>query len=436
MLRLNDLDMKKQRGGQIFNDAVKGLLYVLSVIGDVFVQSGKYVYENNMSILYHLMLIAAYTLCFYYLQFRNSEVFSLISLVILHFILLGTILSIKIKLPVLELGSSIQFATFSVYVLAVGWIFLLAAMGFMLKVYYDLYQAFVVKSSMDIQYGSTRPLFEKLVSALFYGVIFMWTFYVIEYLKTNDVLLLNVIFMVIAMVLLVYAIYWFIQGNILWGSLETVGSFISLAILKTINDSQTDLVGFFTNNQIANSIFLLYGIVYVCVTGYAYQLSCELAEVTQSISIPALIQLNPAYHEHFTVNETINGKTCHFDNSDPQLYHLLSTSASDAVTMKILEEKYCSPTTAPPMTTTAPASVTDKLLELWNIRNPPNTSPPTDAGTTPAVPSSSLPTSIPIITALPIPTHHTAATEPPLPAAETAITIPENILKYVDSIQL
>ena len=437
--------MKKQQGGQFFNTAVGSLLYVLSVVADAFVQAGDIVYENSLSILYHVVFIFAYVLCFYYLQFPTTEIMSVASLVLLHFIFLGAILSIKIKLPVLELGSLIQFGTFSIYVLAMGWILLLVSMGFLLKVYYDLYQAFVVRAGVDIQYGSVRPLLDTWGTTVFYGVVFMWTFYVMEYLKTNDVLLLNVILMAIAMALLIYAIYWFVQGNVLWGTLETVGSLLSLVLLKFLNTAQIDFIGFFTKNQLANSIFILYGIIYVCVCGYAYWLSCKLVETTQSISIPAILQLNPAYHESFAITEKINGKTCTLDNQDPQLYAMLHGSTSDAATMKEIEDKYCAHVTDPPVPTTNPPSITDKLLEMWNKRSE-TTPAATTAAATATTAAADLPASVPSITSLPMSFNEAPivdlGTVPPTPVPTSSgmtgsdITLPASILDYVDSIQL
>jgi len=362
---------RSQRGGNIFSLVGGGLLYIINVVGGLFIHTGSYVAENIQEILYHVLLLLAYVMCFYYLQFKNTEIPSFLVLVVLHLIFLGVMLAIKVKLPVMETGNPWSVGTFSIYVLSVGWIFVAVALGLVLKIYYDLYHTFVVQGGIDIQFGGAETVRQYFVQTLLYAVILMWGFYLLEYLKTNDVLLLNVVFLVLALVLVCYAIYHFIHQYVVMGVIETVASFISMACIQYINEHPVDYAHFFTQHPIVNNVILLVGIVFNLVAVVLYYMASTLAEQAGSIALPDVLQMNPAYHEGFVMTQTIQGKECQLDSQDPELYTLLKTP--HAGTMDIIANNFCSEPTPPAPTPTVP-NIQDRLLSMWNNREDPPSS--------------------------------------------------------------
>ena len=355
---------KSWKGGQILTYGFEFITYAVNVMTSVTATTGKYTYDNFFSILYHVMFMLAYVVCFYFLQFKNTEIPSMVMFAVLHCVFLFMILVVKIKLPWIEKGNIASYGSFSMYIISLGWIFLLIALAFVLKVYYDLYYMFI-PNGVDIDFGTAEPLRAQFVKYFAYTTVFMWSFYALEYIKTNDVLLLNLVFIVLAFVFLVAAIYLFIQRWMLWGVLSTVVSFLSMTMVKTISDAHIDYELFFTRNQMANNVVLFLGILFNLMAIYVYYLSSKLVEYTKSIAIPDILQMNPAYREGFVMNKVIHGMDCSFDSQDEALYKLLKDSDPD--TMNIVYRKYCRP--IPESTPTPPLpNIQEKLLDMWDKR--------------------------------------------------------------------
>lgn len=355
---------KSWKGGQVLTYGLDFITYIVDVITNVTQHTARYTYDNLFSIIYHIMFLSAYVLCFYFLQFKNTEIPSIVMITILHCIFLFMVLVIKIKLPLIEKGNIWSFGSFSLYIISLGWIFILIALGFLLKVYYDLYYKFI-PNGVDIDFGTTEPLRGQFIKYLAYTSIFMWIFYTLEYLKTNNVLLLNFLFILFAVGLLAIAIYSFIQRWFFWGTLMTVVSFISMSVVKQINDARINYEFFFARNQMANNVILLFGIIFNVMAIYVYYLSSQINEYTKSIDIPDILKMNPVYHEGFVMNKVINGMDCTFDSQDQALYNLLKNANPD--TMKIVYEKHCQPI---PTTTPTPRlpNIQEKVLDMWDKR--------------------------------------------------------------------
>jgi hypothetical protein len=128
--------------------------------------------------------------------------------------------------------------------------------------------------------------------------------------------------------------------------------------------------------------------------------------------------MNPAYHEGFVMNQTIQGKECQLDSQDPELYALLKTP--HAGTMDLIAAKFCADPTPPAPTPTVP-NIQDRLLSMWNNReNPPsNTSAPSFFNlvetSSKYVPVNDRPTSGPSPTPTPTVTATARTTHPPIP---------------------
>jgi hypothetical protein len=355
---------KTWKGGQVLTYGIDFIVYVVNVMSGVTKHTGKYTYDNFFTIMYHVMFLLAYAVCFYFLQFKTTEIPAVVMITGLHCIFLFMMLVVKIRLPWIEKENMASFGSFSLYIISLGWMFILVALGFLLKAYYDLYYKFI-PNGLDIDFGSTEPLRTRLLMYLVYASALMWIFYILEYLKTNDVLLLNFIFIVLALGLLVMAIYWFIQRWMLWGVLSTVASFISMVVVKQINDAHIDYDFFFTRNQMANNAVLFLGIIFNLVAMYVYYLSSRLVEYTHSVNIPDILQINPAYHEGFVTNQVIGGMDCSFDNQDEALYQMLKNATPD--TMNKVYRKYCRP--IPVSTPTPPLmNIQEKILDMWDNR--------------------------------------------------------------------
>lgn len=401
---------KSWKGGQVLTYGMDFITYIIDVITNVTQHTAMYTYENLFSIVYHLMFLVAYVLCFYFLQFKNTEIPCIVLITLLHCIFLFMVLIVKIKLPLIEKGNIWSFGSFSMYIISFGWIFILVALSFLLKVYYDLYYKFI-PNGVDIDFGSTEPLRGQFMKYLVYTSMFMWLFYTLEYLKTNNVLLLNFLFILLAVALLVYAIYSFIQRWFFWGTLMTIVSFISMTVVKKINDARINYEFFFTRNQMANNAVLLFGIIFNIMAVYVYYLSSQMVEYTKSIDIPDILKMNPVYHEGFVMHEMLNGMECTFDSNDQALYNIFKYSeTSYADSVHIINNKYCKPTSSSSSSTTPAPHVMDiqeKVLDMWDKRggmndgSRPNSFMELVASTAKYVPLAERPTPTPTITATP-----------------------------------
>lgn len=355
---------KTWKGGQVLTYGLDFITYLFEIMSNVTEHTARYTYENLFSIVYHIMFLVSYVLCFYYLQFKNTEIPCMVMLTVLHCVFLFMVLIVKIKLPLIEKGNVWSFGSFSMYIISFGWIFIFIALSFLLKVYYDLYYKFI-PNGVDIDFGSSEALRQQLMKYLAYSSVFMWIFYVLEYLKTNNVLLLNFLFILLALFLLVIAIYSFIQRWFVWGTLMTIVSFISMSIVKKINDARINYVFFFARNQMANNAVLLFGIIFNIMAVYVYYLSSQLVEYTKSIDIPDILKMNPVYHEGFVINEIVNGMDCTFNTQDHALYNLLKSVKPQV--LPDIYARYCRPTSSAtpiPPTPRAPNVMRDKLLNM------------------------------------------------------------------------
>ena len=367
---------KRSKGGGALDLGIDFLYYIIEVIASVFVTFGGVLNENSLQFLYHTLFLGAYALCFYFLQFTTTQIPCIVLLLILHCIFLFMLLVIKVKLPILEQNQTWSFGSFSIYMVSVGWIFILIALAFLLKTYTFLYKQFI-PNGVDIQFGTSEPTRILLIKTLIYAVIFMWIFYTLEYLKTNDVLLLNVFFAVFALLMLLYAIVSFVQLHIVKGSLSVVLSFLSMAMVKYIQDSAVDFQHFFTRNTFANSLVLLLGVIFNVIAINAYYLSSSIATTMRSIQLPQIIQLNPSYNENFDSGDIIqeNNKSYRVDLTNPMCYIKGRTNSYNFCEISngynCCTEVTPSPTSTPTPSAPPPPSTTDCAMELWRNRGDP-----------------------------------------------------------------
>jgi len=361
---------KRSKGGGPLDMGLDFLYYIIEVISSVFETFGGVLNENSLQFLYHTLFLGAYILCFYFLQFTTTQIPCVVLLLILHCIFLFMLLVIKVKLPIFEQNETWSFGSFSIYMVSVGWIFILIALAFLLKTYTFLYKQFI-PNGVDIQFGTSEPTRKMLIKTLIYAVIFMWIFYTLEYLKTNDVLLLNVLFAVFALSMLIYAIVSFVQLQIINGSLSVVLSFLSMAMVKYIQDSAVDFQHFFTRNTFANSLILLLGVVFNIIAINAYFLSSSIATTMKSVQIPQIIQLNPAYHENFVSGEIVqyDNKSYRVDLTSPICFikrQILNCGSDKQCCTEVTPSPTSTPTPPPP-----PPSNADCAMELWRKRGDP-----------------------------------------------------------------
>ena len=370
------MSKKSTKGGGTIDLALGIVFYVLDVIASVFMSIVDFFNENSIQFLYYMLFLGAYVMCFFYLQFPTTTIPCIVLLLILHCIFLFMMLVIKVKIPVLEKNTTWSFGSFSIYMVSVGWIFILIALAFLLKTYTELYKVFI-PNGVDIQFGGAEPSRKMLITTLIYASIFMWGFYTLEYLKTNDVLLLNVFFVAFALFMVVYAMYNFIVLNIINGVLSTIISFISMIMVKYIQENTVDFEHFFTRNTLANYIILLLGVIFNIIAIKAYYLSSTIATTMGSIQIPQIIQLNPAYHEGMVIK--LGDQYCDYEPVAP-ICQLLLTNAKDNIDPAI-KNQCCKPTPTPtpgtPMPTTIPPpNVQDAVMDLWHNRDHLTTYPP------------------------------------------------------------
>ena len=370
------MSKKSTKGGGTIDLALGIVYYILDVIASVFMSIAHFFNENSIQFLYYILFLGAYAMCFFYLQFPTTTIPCIVLLLILHCIFLFMLLVIKVKMPVLEKNATWSFGSFSIYMVSVGWIFILIALAFLLKTYTELYKAFV-PNGVDIQFGDAEPSRKMLITTLIYAAIFMWGFYTLEYLKTNDVLLLNVLFIAFALFMVGYAMYNFISLKIINGVLSIIISFISMIMVKYIQENTVDFEHFFTRNTLANYIILLLGVIFNIIAIKAYYLSSTIATTMGTIQIPQIIQLNPAYHEGMVIK--VNNQDCDFQPTAP-ICQMLLTTAKDNLDPAI-KNQCCKPTPTPtpgtPMPTTIPPpNVQDAVMDLWRNRSNLTTYPP------------------------------------------------------------
>ena len=311
-------------GGSSIIDLVSGLvLHIFSAVADLLDTMSDFIGDNDLSILYHMVFILSYGLCFYYMQFKNTEMSSVSLLLVLHLVFLYMLLSVRVRLPPLFEAiygkKAWNYGTFSIYFVLIGWVFLLFAIGFLAYVYYNLYQQFI-PNRMEISFGDMEFQKNELLKTLFYAVVFMWGFYILEYLKTNDVILINVLLICVLVYLLFLILYTFItfpyalnySGNpqfdtfvaIIYRFLVSaiyplafilglgILSVLLLFLIQRINDARIDFDLFFTRNQLANNMILLVGMVFIGFSMYTYYQSSGIAAYTRSITIPNILQVN------------------------------------------------------------------------------------------------------------------------------------------------
>ena len=370
------MSKKSTKGGGTIDLALGIVFYILDVVASVFMSIAHFFNENSIQFLYYVLFLGAYAMCFFYLQFPTTTIPCIVLLLILHCIFLFMMLVIKVKMPVLEKNATWSFGSFSIYMVSVGWIFILIALAFLLKTYTELYKAFI-PNGVDIQFGDAEPSRKMLITTLVYAATFMWGFYTLEYLKTNDVLLLNVLFVAFAIFMVIYALYNFIILNIINGVFSIIISFLSMIMVKYIQENKIDFEHFFTRNTLANYIILLLGIIFNIIAIKAYYLSSTIATTMGTIQIPQIIQLSPAYHEGMVIE--MDGEYCDFEPVHP-MCQLMSGGARMNIDSS-LKEKCCKPTPTPtpgtPMPTTIPPpNIQDAVMDLWYNRNNLSTYPP------------------------------------------------------------
>jgi hypothetical protein len=370
------MSKKTTKGGGTIDLALGFVFYVLDVISSVFISIAQFFNENSIQFLYYMLFLGTYVMCFYFLQFTTTTIPCIVLLLILHCIFLFMMLVIKVKMPILEKNATWNFGNFSIYMVSVGWIFILIALAFLLKTYTELYKAFI-PNGVDIQFGDAEPSRKMLITTLIYASIFMWGFYTLEYLKTNDVLLLNVFFVAFALFMVLYAMYNFIFLNIINGVFSTIISFVSMIMVKYIQENAVDFEHFFTRNTLANYVILLLGVIFNIIAIKAYYLSSTIATTMGTIQIPQIIQLNPTYHEGMIIQ--IDGDSCDFVPVHPICQLLLHKSdlKVDPEIIKQCCKPIPTPTPGTPMPTTIPPpNVQDAVMNLWYNRDHLTTYPP------------------------------------------------------------
>lgn len=355
-------------GGSGFLNLLWGFIgFVLAVVGDVFLHLADFLYNHSVDILGHLVFLFAYVLAFYYVQFKTTEIPSVILLFVLHMVFLGLILAIKIKLPIFDLANNV--GSFTIYIASVGWIFIFVAFCFLLKVYTDLYNLFVVNAQTDISFGVAEPTKQRFLNAVFYSAVFMWAFYVLEHMKTSSTLILSIMLFLFALFLVLTVICWYSMGAYLWGTVWTVVAFLVLVLLKYVNEAEVDVEDFFTKNPIFDNLVLLTGIVFDMLAMYTYNLSTQIATYTQSVSLPRVLQMNaPGTLEQFIVEKKIDGKMCKLDSQDKELFEMLKNP--DAETMKTISQLYCAPTPKPTKAAVTPETrLQDSIFRMLGERD-------------------------------------------------------------------
>ena len=158
---------KKSKGGSALDLGIGLLYYIIEVISSVFESFGNVLYENFIQFLYYILFLGAYVLCFFYLQFNTTQIPCIALLILLHCIFLFMMLVIKVKLPIFEQNQMWSFGSFSIYMVSIGWIFILVALAFLLKTYMFLYYKFI-PNGVDIQFGTSEPERKMLIKTIMY----------------------------------------------------------------------------------------------------------------------------------------------------------------------------------------------------------------------------------------------------------------------------
>jgi len=236
--------MNKTRGGSVLNVGAEGIQYTVDTAAFLSYILFVVIYQNFKTIFYHAILLITYYLAFYYLYFPNTEPAAAWTLLALHLVFLFIVLVIQIKAPILK-GSFVNnilnvqqtFVEYSIYIISVGWLFLLAALSMMVHVYMKLMPAYT-EMGMPISFGGMETMKWRFYRVLMFAIIFMWIFYLAEYVKAYNII-------------------------------------------------------FFTKNQVLNGVVFMFGVLFVILSVLCYVFASQISVNTGSIMVPRSTHLLP-----------------------------------------------------------------------------------------------------------------------------------------------
>jgi hypothetical protein len=179
------------------------------------------------TVLYHIIFLVSYVLCFVYLYYPNTEMISVMFLLVLHLVFLFFLGYTRPTLPGFDTLRNIQynptswditqifnlqFADYSVPIIVISWIFMFLALVILVQDYLRLYQTYI-PHGMEPTFGKMDGFKQKVLGLLSVSTVLIWFFYILQHIKgffsgfTQRNKVVNSFVLVFAVILVTSSVY-------------------------------------------------------------------------------------------------------------------------------------------------------------------------------------------------------------------------------------
>lgn len=152
---------------------------------------------DSRTVLYHVIFLVSYVLCFVYLNYPNTEMISVMFFLVLHLVFLFFLGYTRPPLPGFDTLRNIQyhptswditqifnlpFADYSVPIIVVSWVFMLLALVILVQDYIQLYQTYIPQG-VEPTFGKMDGFKQRTLALLMASTVLVWLFYLLQHIK-------------------------------------------------------------------------------------------------------------------------------------------------------------------------------------------------------------------------------------------------------------